>query len=58
MVKFERIKGISQESVARKVANRATDLMNNGHNIISITQYADSTSIGRNKAATIYYTEG
>ncbi|MCK5806918.1 MAG: hypothetical protein KAG91_00810 [Mycoplasmataceae bacterium] len=58
MVKYERIKGLTQEAVARKVAQRATDLMNGGHNIISITQYADSASIGRNKAATIYYTEG
>ena len=58
MVKFERIKGLSQNAVAEKVANKASKLINNGHKIISITQYADAGSIGRNKAATIYYIEG
>ncbi len=55
MVKFTRIKGLTQESVAQKTATEATRLINKGFEIISITQYADTGSIGRNKAATIYY---
>ena len=55
MVKFTRIKGLTQESVAQKTADEATRLIGEGFEIISITQYADAGSIGRNKAATIYY---
>ncbi|CAM9128702.1 hypothetical protein MYMA111404_02655 [Mycoplasma marinum] len=55
MVKFSRIKGISQESVATKTAVEASRLIEEGFEIISITQYADANSLGRNKAATIYY---
>ncbi len=57
MVKFTRIKGMTQESVAQKTADEATRLITEGFEIISITQYADAASIGRNKAATIYYKE-
>ena len=55
MIYFERVKGLTQESTANKVTNEANRLENNGYTIISITQYADANSIGRNKAATIYY---
>ncbi len=55
MIKFERIKGLTQQSVAEKVAAMATKIESKGHTIVSITQYADAGSIGRNKAATIYY---
>ncbi len=55
MVKFTRIKGMTQESVAQTTATEATRLIKEGFEIISITQYADANSIGRNKAATIYY---
>ena len=55
MVDFIRIKGLTQKSVATKMATTATELLNKGYTIISMTQYADSESIGRNKAGTIYY---
>lgn len=55
MVQFSRIKGLTQQSVAEKMAAEATKLINAGFEIISMTQYADSQSIGRNKAGTIYY---
>ena len=55
MVEFTRIKGLTQESIANKMAKEASKLMKAGYTIISITQYSDSGSIGRNKAGTIYY---
>lgn len=55
MVQYLRIKGITQEAIAGKIAEASTKLLAKGHTIISITQYADSASIGRNKAGTIYY---
>jgi len=56
MVEFVRIKGLTQNGIATKAAAKATELVAAGYKIISITQYADAESIGRNKAATIYYT--
>ena len=55
MVQFVRIKGLTQQSIAEKMAEKATELINAGYEIISITQYSDSNSIGRNKAGTIYF---
>ena len=55
MVQYIRIKGLTQESIAQKMAEQATKLLQSGFEIISITQYSDSNSIGRNKAGTIYY---
>lgn len=55
MVQFKRIKGLTQESIAQKMAEEATKLIQAGFEVISITQYSDSNSIGRNKAGTIYY---
>lgn len=55
MIYFERIKGLTQESTAKKVTAEANRLEGKGYQVVSITQYADSASIGRNKAATIYY---
>jgi len=57
MVEFVRIKGLTQNGVATKTAAKATELIAAGYTIISITQYADAESIGRNKTATIYYTK-
>jgi len=57
MVEFIRIKGLTQNSVASKTAAKASELLAAGYTIVSITQYADAESIGRNKAATIYYTK-
>ena len=56
MVEFVRIKGLTQNGIATKAAAKASELVAAGYKIISITQYADAESIGRNKAATIYYT--
>ena len=55
MIYHERIKGLTQKSTAEKITALANSLEQQGYEIISITQYSDSNSIGRNKAATIYY---
>ena len=55
MIKFVRVKGLTQSSIAEKAAKEATRLEAEGFTIVSITQYSDSNSIGRNKAGTIYY---
>ncbi|WKX02357.1 hypothetical protein [Candidatus Mycoplasma mahonii] len=55
MIYFERIKGLTQESIAVKATKMANKFEQMGYQIVSITQYADSNSIGRNKACTIYY---
>ncbi len=54
MVKFIRVKGMTQESVASKTAEHANKLIEKGFEIISITQYADSASTALS-GATIYY---
>ena len=56
-VYYKRVKGIRQETVANRVANKTSVLLNEGCKIVSVTQFAHAFSIGRNKAATIYYTK-
>ena len=55
MVEFVRIKGLTQKAIATKMAAKASELIKSGFEIISMTQYSDSNSIGRNKAGTIFY---
>ena len=56
-VYFERLKAIRQATIAGRIANKTSTLLNEGCKIISVTQYAHAFAFGRNKAATIYYTK-
>ena len=56
-VYYKRLKGLRQATIAGRVANKTSRLLNEGCKIISVTQYAHAFSIGRKKAATIYYTK-
>lgn len=55
MILYTRIKAFTQEKLAERAADVATEIESKGGTIVSITLYADSSSWGRNKAGVVFY---
>lgn len=55
MIYYARVKALTQEGLAKRAAQVASNIEENGGEVINITLYADSSSFGRNKAGAIFY---
>lgn len=55
MIYYARVKALTQEKLAERAAEVATEIERRGGFVINITLYADSASIGRNKAGAVFY---